>query len=324
MDIKVSVIVPCYNVEKYVAQCLQSICDQTLKDIEIICVNDGSKDGTLSILEQFKNKDHRIKIIDKSNSGYGHSVNMGMSSAQGKYIGIVESDDFIEPDMYEELYNAAEFHNLDVSRCCYYEYHTYDNSDRKNDFAFVPKNVVFCPLEDNQAPFWQKPTVWINLYNREWLEKNNIKFLETPGASYQDVAFSFKVYCKAKRFMMLDAAYLHYRTDNENSSVNSPGKIFCVCDEWQEIKRFIDSNPVLKDKLRHTVPCVQLGNYRWNFNRIIKSPQRYEFIQRWSKELREYISKGDLMWKRYTKKERRQMFIIAFLPSLYKNRTKPL
>ena len=124
MDIKVSVIVPCYNVEKYVRECIQSICNQTLKEIEIICINDGSKDNTLSIINEFKKKDKRIKVINKENTGYGHSVNLGIDIACGKYIGIVESDDFIEPNMYSEMYEISEFYNLEVCRCCYYEYHS--------------------------------------------------------------------------------------------------------------------------------------------------------------------------------------------------------
>ena len=266
-SIKVSIVVPCYNVEKYVSQ---SICNQTLKDIEIICINDGSKDNTLSILQNFQKKDSRIKIIDKPNSGYGQSVNMGMAKAEGKYIGIVESDDFIEPQMYEELYRAAEFQNLDVARCCYYEYHTADDSNIKKDFPWVPKNTVFCPLTDDLAPFWQQPTIWINLYRRVWLEENNIKFLETPGASYQDTSFSFKVYSLAKRFMMLDTAYLHYRVDNAGSSINSKGKVFCICDEWNEIHKFLDDHKDVYEKVKYIAPVVQLGNYRWNYNRLQK------------------------------------------------------
>ena len=320
MEVKVSVVVPCYNVEKYVAQCVESICAQTLQEIEIICVNDGSKDGTLAILQDFAAKDDRVRIIDKPNSGYGQSVNMGMASAKGKYIGIVESDDFIEPEMYAELYLAAEQNTLDVARCCYYEYHTSDNSNRINSFDFVPKNVVFCPMKDNRAPFWQQPTVWINLYRRDWLEENDIKFLETPGASYQDIAFSFKVYCCAKRFMMLEKAYLHYRVDNENSSINSKGKVFCVCDEWNEVKRFIKEKKIY-ESVKYMIPRVQLANYKWNYNRLEK-PFKYEFLKVWSSELRTYIFERTLKWKDLSKKDRRHIFIIAFLPFIYKNRTR--
>ncbi len=101
---KVSVIVPVYNGEKYLKECLDSILSQTLSDIEIICVNDGSTDGSYDILENYKLKDSRIKIINKPNTGYGNSMNVGIQESQGEFIGIVESDDYVEPNMYELLY----------------------------------------------------------------------------------------------------------------------------------------------------------------------------------------------------------------------------
>jgi glycosyltransferase involved in cell wall biosynthesis len=104
---KVSIIVPIYNVEKYLRECLDSIVKQTLKDIEIVCVNDGSTDSSLDIIKEYAEKDERVKYIDKPNSGYGISMNQGLDKAQGEYIGIVESDDFIKPEMFEELYNLA-------------------------------------------------------------------------------------------------------------------------------------------------------------------------------------------------------------------------
>ena len=102
--IKVSVIVPVYNVEKYLKKCIDSIIKQTLTDMEIICVDDGSTDSCPEILDEYANLDHRIKVIHKTNAGYGHAVNTGFAYAKGEYIGIVESDDYILPEMYETLY----------------------------------------------------------------------------------------------------------------------------------------------------------------------------------------------------------------------------
>ena len=100
---KVSVLVPIYNVEKYLSKCLESLCSQTLQDMEMICINDGSTDASREIVEQYRKKDSRIKVIDQDNSGYGISMNRGLEKAEGEYIAIVESDDFIEPDMMERL-----------------------------------------------------------------------------------------------------------------------------------------------------------------------------------------------------------------------------
>ena len=108
MNPLVSVIMPIYNVEKYLVQSLLSVLRQTLKDIEIICVNDGSTDRSLEILNYFAQKDQRIKIINIENSGYGHAMNVGIEHSSGKYIGIVEPDDYIKENMYEYLYDTAE------------------------------------------------------------------------------------------------------------------------------------------------------------------------------------------------------------------------
>jgi len=117
---RVSIIIPVFNVENYLKECLDSVVNQTLKDIEIICVNDGSTDGSLSILEEYKEKDERIKVISKLNGGYGHTMNVGMDAATGEYIGIVEPDDYIEPDMYEILYIEAVENDVDFIKADFY------------------------------------------------------------------------------------------------------------------------------------------------------------------------------------------------------------
>ena len=118
--IKVSVIVPVYNVEKYLKKCIDSIIKQTLTDMEIICVDDRSTDSCPEILDEYANLDHRIKVIHKTNAGYGHAVNTGFAYAKGEYIGIVESDDYILPEMYETLYYCARQYDLDAVKSDYF------------------------------------------------------------------------------------------------------------------------------------------------------------------------------------------------------------
>ena len=103
----ISILVPCCNVEKYLHQCMDSIIGQTFKETEIICLNDGSKDNTLDILREYEQKDSRVIVIDKPNSGYGSTMNLGIEKAKGKYVAIIESDDYAEPEMMEKLFNAA-------------------------------------------------------------------------------------------------------------------------------------------------------------------------------------------------------------------------
>ena len=153
---KVSILVPCFNVEPFVVQCLQSLITQTLSNIEVICLNDGSTDKTPLLIRETVGNDPRFRIIDKPNSGYGSTMNLGLQMARGEYIGIVESDDYVEPTMFEKLYNAAIEHNLDIARCCF---NTLRNGQVKaNRCKFLPKNIVFDPEIKDDAfrhPPWE-------------------------------------------------------------------------------------------------------------------------------------------------------------------------
>lgn len=310
----VSVLVPCCNVEKYVRQCLESIKHQTLKNIEIICINDGSKDNTLDILLDYERQDERFIVIDKPNTGYGDSMNVGISRCRGDYIGIVESDDFIEPNMFEVLYQTAQDNQLDIARCCYFRHCNGKDTPVMNEF--VPKNIVIQPL-NTQKVFYQAPAIWVGLYNRSWLLENKIGFLPTPGASYQDTSFAFKTYALAKRFLMVDIPLLHYRTDNQNSSVNNPGKVFCVCDEWDEIYRFARVNPQVFEALRRIIPVLQMGTYMWNLHRL-KDELKMDFLKRWSYECKQHFKNGEFKWSELKSfKMKLKLFVLCSSPRLF-------
>lgn len=311
---KISIVIPCYNVEKYLKQCLDSVVNQTLQDIEIICINDGSTDSTLSILREYENSDNRIKVISKHNSGYGASMNIGLETAKGKYIGIVESDDYAELNMFETLYNVAEENNLDLVRCQYYLYNSKENSNDPWDNSWVPMGKVYKPLLE-QKPFGQAPAIWSNLVNREFLNKNNIRFLETPGASYQDSSFAFKLYACADRFMMIPDRLLHYRIDNENSSVNSSAKANFVNTEYAEITRFSKEKGIYKDVCK-LIPKLKYACYQWNHFRLSEKLKPL-FIFRWSSEFRKHFFAGEIDKKLFTKKEYKRILFLVFLPIFY-------
>src|SRR5574344_2619201 len=118
---KVSIILPIHDVEKYLRECLDSVISQTLTDIEIICVNDGSPDNCKIIIEEYAQKDKRIIVINKKNGGYGQACNVGLDAATGEYLAILEPDDYIEPQMYEDLYEAAVKNSLDIVKSCFYD-----------------------------------------------------------------------------------------------------------------------------------------------------------------------------------------------------------
>ena len=252
MEPKISVLVPCCNVEKYLHQCIDSILNQTFKEMEIICLNDGSTDGTLDILNDYASKDSRIIVVDKPNSGYGATMNMGLDMARGKYVGIIESDDYIEPEMFEALYNEAENGGLDVVRCLYMRRNEVTGVDSLVDESpfLYELDKVFNPMEHKNV-FFIAPSIWAALYNRDFLVRSDIRFLETPGASYQDTSFNFKVLAKSKTLKVLSKVLHNYRI-NSNSSVSSLGKLYCVCDEDAEIHRYAREHGVY-DELKEII-----------------------------------------------------------------------
>lgn len=292
--IKLSIIIPVYNVEKYLGECIESVIQQNLKEIEIICVNDGSTDNSLEILKNYQRKDSRIKIIDKENSGYGHTMNKGMEIAKGKYIGIVESDDFVPEEMFQILYNAAEEQQADVVKSNYYAYRATGSPHEE----FVEPlwdcvyNQVFNPM-DMIKVFKVQPCIWSAIYRRDLLESNHILFNETPGASYQDTSFAFKVWFSAKRVYFIKDALLRYRSDNENSSVQSPAKVYCICDEFKVMEDYAKLEP---DKMVLVMPMLvkmKLREYKWNYGRLAEE-YRTEFMDKMREEFLQMKGEGYL------------------------------
>lgn len=265
---KVSVIVPVYNVASYLEECLDSILNQTLQEMEIICVNDGSTDESGEILEKYRKMDTRVIVVNKANAGYGHSMNVGLRIATGEYIGIVESDDFVEPNMFEQLYKAAKKVDAQVVKSNYYEVETMGEIKRLfyENLINVPYNEVLCPLQ-NIGVFYVAPSIWSGIYKKSFLLENNIMFLETPGASYQDTSFSTKVWLMAERAYFIKDAYVNYRTDREGSSMNNKGKLYCICDEYEEIERYVTQycNHL---GIKMMLTGLKYKSYMWNYRRI--------------------------------------------------------
>lgn len=262
---KLTILVPIYNVEAYLRQALDSLINQTFPDLEILCLDDGSTDGSPAILKEYAKKDSRLKVITKPNSGYGDSMNQGLAAARGEYIGILEPDDYLEPDAFERLLRLANRWHADVVKANYYR--------EQNQ---IPTKVTEIKLRDTARPlnpqrdrqvFTFGPAIWSAIYRRAFLEQRQINFLPTPGASYQDLSFSLKVWLCAETIILTDAAYVHYRVDNQNSSINSPGKVQCVVDEYAEVSRFLNQHPE-KATFRPDIEAARFRNYHWNFQRL--------------------------------------------------------
>ncbi len=314
---KVSVLVPIFNVEKYLEECLDSIVNQTLKDIEIICINDGSTDSSLSVIKKYAKKDTRIVLVDKKNSGYGDSMNRGLKKATGEYIGIVESDDWIELDMFEKLYETALDGQAEVVKANFYNYYTnpaYKHLDGTIEKVVNSKETgQIIDTSTQNTIMWQQPSIWSSIYKKDFLKSNDINFLPSPGASYQDVGFNFKVWATAQRVIFLEEAFLHYRKDNDNSSINNPGKVYCVSDEYRDIEKFLRKKDLF-EKFKEVMYSTQWGGYRWNIDRL--SPElAAEFITHASKEYSKALEKGDFVYAYFDVNDSRQINELINNPS---------
>lgn len=317
-EVKVSVIIPVYNVETYLSECLDSVINQTLKEIEIICVNDGSTDNSLNILKSYAQRDKRLKIIDKENAGYGHSMNIGMDMANGEYIGIVESDDYILPEMYEKLYAIAKNNDLDFVKSDFYRFHqgkTFFHKDF-NKIAFKDENYnkVINPKESKET-FTFIMNTWNGIYNTNFLRQNNVRHSETSGASFQDNGFWFKSNVFARRTMYVKDTFYMNRRDNPNSSVNSPEKIMCANREYQLIYDFLEEHNLKKDYL-DVLTLKKYHNYMFTLDRIALK-YRKDYLKVISKEFNESFSKNELNLKLFNIRQENEIKWIMRNPEEY-------
>lgn len=210
--VKISVIVPVYNNDKYLRKCLQSIVSQTFTDIEIICINDGSTDNSLEILKDFARLDNRIIIIDGENKGVSCARNAGLAVANGEYAGFVDSDDWIDADFYEKLYTAAKKHNADIAVCGIKRL-------RRWKWKYHLKFAGEVYTEDNNMKFLlcdvpDKCYVWNKIYKLEELRKHAIDF--EVDVYYEDRYFTAQALVYLKSLVVVPDTYYNYWTNNNS------------------------------------------------------------------------------------------------------------
>lgn len=318
---KVSVIMPSLNVGDYIQECIESVINQTLKEIEIICIDAGSTDGTLEVLEEYAKKDNRIRIINSEQKSYGYQMNLGLDAASGEYVGIVETDDWIDQEMFEILWKIAHENNVDVVKSNYYWYITKPSIQNKlfENLSRCTYNKVFCPLNERTI-FTTTPAIWSGIYRRQLLLNEKIRFNETPGASYQDTSFHFMVCTVASTFYLIEKAFLHYRRDNEKSSVNSAGKINCVSDEMHYYERFLSKNLTIQQQMKPFYMALKYEKYRWNYSRLAPELQ-WRFLELFYNEFLEALTNGDLVENQFAKSDWENMQLILKNPIRYFEKT---
>lgn len=248
--IKVSVVMPSLNVADYIGEAIDSVTHQTLDEIEIICIDAGSTDGTWEIISDKACNDERIKVLKSDVRSYGYQVNMGIEASHGEYVAILETDDYVDSGMYEELYNVAIRDQLDYVKCNYSTYTT-DSNGKRQFIKRIISNVrmfydeLFAPSEYPELAIddWY---LWNGIYKRRFLIDNDIKFSETAGAAFQDIGFLHRVSVAAKKVRFVNKSLYRYCVDREGASSNSSRTLSFIRQEYglllDDIKYKMDYN----------------------------------------------------------------------------------
>lgn len=218
--LKISIIVPVYNTEKYLEKCLNSLIKQSLKDIEIICVNDGSTDNSAAILSEFSKKDKRIKVLSQKNQKQGNARNQGVKVAQGEYIGYVDSDDWVDYDFFEKLYNSAKKYKLDIALATNVRVGNGKTKKRleitrEKAYYTLQDKIDICKQYKNECPTNK-------IYRRDFLLEHNITWPE--GVYCEDKLYTIQALFWSNGVVAVpEINYYYYRRDKstvKNSKIN--------------------------------------------------------------------------------------------------------
>ncbi len=220
--VKVSIIIPVYNTAKYLEQCLNSVVSQTLKDIEIICVDDGSTDNSSTILNTYAENDNRIKIITQLNKGQSAARNRGIIEASGEYVGFVDSDDYVHTQMYEKLYANASSFDSTITMCSINIHNEKTNKVSQNDpymtldlFPEKFENCTFSFKDTKNFLFRICVTPWNKIYKTKFLKSNNIFFPE--NINFEDNVFFYESFMQADKVSLIKEPLIFYRRESETS-----------------------------------------------------------------------------------------------------------
>ena len=317
--IKVSVIIPVYNQEKYLDGCLLSVTNQSLKDIEIICVNDGSTDKSLEILNYWKGKDNRIVLVTGPNGGYGRAMNKGLEIAKGEYIGIVEPDDFIDLKMYEILYEGAKKNDLDICKGDFYRYYEDDFNNKRYEYGSLSGNlddynVVFDPKKYKKSFDFYMITC-CGIYKKLLIDSKKVRYNETPGASYQDNGFYFRTFSNASKIMLINYPVYIYRCDNPNSSINQKDKVYAADKEFDFIKNNLENDDLWEEYKYQYIKLRILTSF-YTIDRIGEK-YREEYAQNLKLYIENTIKNKELDWDIFYDSEKQRINKILISPKLY-------
>lgn len=281
---KISVIVPVYNVEKYLSRCIDSIIKQTLNDIEIILATDGPESCN-TICEKYAKNDNRIKVLYNPGS-YGKAFNMALASANGEYIGIVEADDWCKNTMFEKMYKKAVEYSADVVKCGFY----FAFDKKKRNSVSVPSKMLPEDFSIFDYPEFleSQPAVWSCIYKKDFLINNNIKMIE-ERQSFIDTPFHHETLYKANKYILLKEPLYYYYQDNENQSVQNVNVLDVLKSERHSYQLITQDNNRYNE-LKEGFLLSTVSHLLWNYERLKTEEQKNTF---WL-EAHNYLNSIDL------------------------------
>lgn len=312
----ITVIVPVYNSSKYLRNCLDSIINQTYKNLEILIINDGSTDNSNFIINKYRKKDERFKVVTQKNYGYGYTINRGIMIANGFFVSIVESDDFIHKEYFETLIKYFD-NKTDVVRCNFYDYfdkyYYLVNKSYKN-FFLLNKDIISPNFKPHLFPDFMtlQPSIWNYVYKKDFLIKNNIKLTETPGATFQDLSFHSKLLLSNPSIKYIDEALYYYR-QHEDQSIKNNSSSFYIFNIYKDVLTYSKGNlNAIKELL---ILKRFIADFSWNMT-IVKNKYKFftqsrrfyiNFLSKFNTlGLKEYensvlksLTKNSYLWYRY-------------------------
>lgn len=293
---KLSIIIPVYNSEIYLEKCIQSLINQTMKELEFIFVNDGSTDKSVDILKKYQKKDKRIKILDKENGGQGSARNLGLSIATGEYIAFLDSDDYIKENMYETLYKRAKKDDLDIVICNYYLTYPDKIVEAKNNITNQSEKKI-----TRNEYITLSPSPWNKIIKREYLENQNFKFPE--GIIYEDFASIPILALGNPKIIYINKCLYYYVQSNSSTTRNKEYK--SKYENIFDAVKYLYNNMIDKgndQELEYLLTYHFLYLASLNFFTY----KKYKHIDRIANEMKNYFpnwQKNELVLKKFNKKE---------------------
>lgn len=286
-EVRVSVIIPVYNVEKYLRQCLDTVINQTLKGIEIIAVDDGSTDSCPSILNGYSKQHKNLKIIRKKNSGGGAGGprNVGIEAARGEYIGFIDSDDWVELDMFETLYKKAIATDSDIVICDYKMYwqdkkkftSSWKDRDRQIWKNYLNKQSVPFSTSDIKHILLLTVYPWRKIYKRLLIVENNIRFPE--AMIFDDTPFHWKTSIHANKITSIDKALYKYRRERPEQDIAAQDKrLFSVLSHHENIRQYLIENGILQIYAAYLIRS-EFITFTWILEKLQNELKREFFIE---------------------------------------------